>query len=78
MNVKDKNGVHVNINQEGGYQGFTSHSGKEMFKAPVEWLANNIQFHTKSEHTVNEKQFDFEVQIFHKMQYPSLQVNSED
>ena len=72
LSNKEKNGVRINIGQEQGYQGFTSHSGNVMFDAPDEWLTSYIEFHHKSEHTINDVQYDFEIQVFHKQQYPSI------
>jgi hypothetical protein len=61
LSLQNKNGVHIDFDQLGGYQGFTSHIGSALFDAPTEWLANNIQFHSKSEHTVNHVHYDLEL-----------------
>lgn len=44
-----------------------------MFKSPVEYTADRFEFHYPSEHTVNNVQYDFEMQIYHKVKWQSLE-----
>ena len=39
--------------------------GKNIFKGPAKWDGYEIIMHSGSEHTVDGKRFDFEIQILH-------------
>ena len=45
--------------------GYTSNIGRKAFRAPTKWIASEVSFKHKSEHTVEGKRFDLELQIFH-------------
>jgi len=64
---KDSNKVKIDVSKGQSYQGFTSMAGDTGFRAPRTWAAEHIEFKYQSEHTVNDKRMDFEMQIFHKV-----------
>ena len=49
--------------------GFVSNIGKQAFGAPTSWKSTEVSFKHKSEHTVESKRFDLEVQIFHNVDH---------
>jgi hypothetical protein len=53
----------LNLQEE--YFGFSSKVGKIAFFGPEHWKADLVEFHHESEHTINEKRFGLEMQIYH-------------
>jgi carbonic anhydrase len=57
-----------------GYQGFW---GSEPYSDPdrnsiVKWSIDHVRFHYRSEHSIGNKTFDLEMQIWHKVSFQSL------
>ena len=46
--------------------GFESLVGKDQFLTPLAWDVTDFEIKAASEHTINDKRFDLELQIFHK------------
>lgn len=48
-----------------GESGFESELGASVFKGPSKWNGLTFEFHSESEHTINDKRFDLELQVYH-------------
>lgn len=57
--------VEVFIDHSHGYAGFESQIGLSRFEGTQKWDAVDFRFHTGSEHTIDGKRFDLELQIWH-------------
>lgn len=64
----DRNSKQVNffVDHQYGYQGFSSQISKDVFESMAKWDAYEFKIHAPSEHTIDGKQFDIEIQILHK------------
>ena len=57
--------VEMFLDHKDGFLGFTSYLAESLFGAHYRWSAYEVQFKTKSEHTVDDKRYDVELQIYH-------------
>ena len=48
-----------------GESGFESELSNSVFKGPSKWNGLTFEFHSESEHTINDKRFDLELQVYH-------------
>ena len=62
------NQVEVKIDTT-SYSGFTSQIGGTAFGASAKWQANKLLFHYPAEHTVNNKRYDFEMNVYHQIYF---------
>jgi carbonic anhydrase len=58
--------VDVYIDHNHGYAGFESNIGNLLWKADKKWDGMEFILHSPSEHTINGKQYDLEMQVYHK------------
>lgn len=58
--------VDVYIDHNHGYAGFESDIGNLLWKADKKWDGMEFILHSPSEHTINGKQYDLELQVYHK------------
>ena len=58
--------VDVYIDHNHGYAGFESNIGNLLWKADKKWDGMEFILHSPSEHTINGKQYDLELQVYHK------------
>lgn len=57
--------VDVYIDHSHGYAGFESQLGKTLFNSDEKWDGFEFIIHSPSDHTINGKRFDLELQIYH-------------
>lgn len=62
------NRVKISIDQKdkNALNGFESKLGNKAFNAPLKWKTSIISFKHQSEHTVEGKRYDLELQVFHE------------
>jgi carbonic anhydrase len=71
--------VDVYIDHNHGYAGFESDLGQSLFGAEAaKWDAFEFIIHSPSEHTVDGKRFDMEIQIFHNANHEEEVVEGEE
>jgi len=69
---KTKSTNFVTVNSKAGTKDslsinyFSSKIGAEFYHAPLRFEANEFTFHSKSEHSIDGKQFDLEMHIIHR------------
>ena len=61
----DSQSIKLDLSSNKQYQGFTSQTGKSALSAPASFKASHIDFKYQSEHTVNDKRYDLEMQLMH-------------
>ena len=52
-----------------GSSSFSSKLGENVFKGPARWDGLTFHFHSDSEHTINDKRFDLELQVYHTIPF---------
>ena len=75
------NRIKITINnsqQQDDLNGFVSNAGRMAFRAPNKWIASEVSFKHKSEHTVEGKRFDLELQVFHEVDTRAVSVTAEN
>jgi hypothetical protein len=61
-----------------GASGFTSEISKTVFKGPSSWNALTYTIHTGSEHTINDKRFSLELQVYHTVPIEEAKRKEEE
>jgi hypothetical protein len=56
----------IKIDHSQGYSGFRTKLGKALFSSKDQWDGYEIIFHSPSEHTIDGRRYDLEMQIIHK------------
>ena len=69
--------IDVYIDHAMGYAGYTSSVGVETMDTPAKWAAYEFVFHAGSEHTINGKRFDMELQVYH-VPYEENEIESTE
>jgi carbonic anhydrase len=55
----------IKVDHSKGYSGFKSKLGETLFDSKYQWDGYEILFHSPSEHTIDGRRYDLEMQIIH-------------
>ena len=65
------------MGERSGFNGFRSLIASSVFDARDQWVAQEIVFHSPSEHTIDGKRFDLEMQIVHTFVKTEEEIRNE-